>query len=197
MQDIKSYIGVTFAYWGFTISDGALRMLVLLHFHQLGYTPLDLAYLFLLYEFMGVVTNLVGGWIAARLGLRSTLIGGLAVQVFALLMLSMLEPSWTHSVSLAYVMVAQALSGIAKDLTKMSSKSAVKLTAHPEDNLLERRLFKWVSFLTGSKNALKGFGFFVGHAYAAELAASDVPVVAPLVTNGGTLHHHGPFRVAV
>ncbi|MDX1738245.1 MAG: organoarsenical effux MFS transporter ArsJ, partial [Alphaproteobacteria bacterium] len=94
--------------------------------------------------------------------LRSTLIGGLAVQVFALLMLSMLEPSWTHSISLAYVMVAQALSGVAKDLTKMSSKSAVKLTANPEDNSLERRLFKWVSFLTGSKNALKGFGFFVG-----------------------------------
>jgi predicted MFS family arabinose efflux permease len=58
-----------------------------------------------------------------------------------------------------YVMVAQALSGIAKDLTKMSSKSAVKLVV-AEDR--PGALYKWVAILTGSKNALKGVGFFLG-----------------------------------
>ena len=30
-------------YWAFTLTDGALRMLVVLHFHQLGYSPLEIA----------------------------------------------------------------------------------------------------------------------------------------------------------
>lgn len=157
MTDLRNYAFVTASYWGFTLSDGALRMLVLLHFHHLGYTPLDLAFLFLLYEAMGVVTNFIGGWIGARFGLRLTLFAGLATQVFALVMLSLLQDGWAVSLSVAYVMAAQALSGVAKDLTKMSSKSAVKLVV-AEEGLL----FKWVSLLTGSKNALKGVGFFLG-----------------------------------
>lgn len=157
MSDLKNYACVTASYWGFTLSDGALRMLVLLHFHQLGYTPLDLAFLFLLYEAMGIVTNFVGGWIGARFGLRLTLFAGLATQIIALVMLSLLQDSWAISLSVAYVMAAQALSGVAKDLTKMSSKSAVKLVVADEG-----LLFKWVSLLTGSKNALKGVGFFLG-----------------------------------
>jgi predicted MFS family arabinose efflux permease len=159
MSNLRNYILVTAAYWAFTLTDGALRMLVLLHFHELGYTPVQLAFLFLFYEFFGVVTNLVGGWIAARLGLRFTLLGGLGLQVVALGMLSLLDPAWARLESVAYVMAAQALSGIAKDLTKMSSKSAIKVLvpagAHPT-------LFKWVAVLTGSKNALKGAGFFLG-----------------------------------
>ncbi len=158
-MDIRSYVLVTAAYWGFTLTDGALRMLVLLHFHNLGYTPVNLAFLFLLYEFFGIVTNLFGGWIGSRLGLRVTLFGGLATQVFALIMLSLVQPGWAAGLSVAYVMAAQALSGIAKDLTKMSSKSAVKLVVASEDQSL---LFKWVAILTGSKNALKGVGFFLG-----------------------------------
>ena len=156
---IRNYALVTIAYWAFTLTDGALRMLVLLHFHALGYTPVQLAFLFLFYEFFGVVTNLVGGWLASRMGLRVTLLGGLALQVVALVMLGLVGPSWSKAVSVAYVMGAQSLSGIAKDLTKMSSKSTIKLLVPANQ---ESSLFKWVAILTGSKNALKGAGFFLG-----------------------------------
>jgi predicted MFS family arabinose efflux permease len=156
---IRHYITVTAAYWAFTLTDGALRMLVLLHFNQLGYTPVQLAFLFLLYEFFGIVTNLVGGWLAARTGLRFTLVLGLALQVVALGLLALLNREWSMALSVAYVMGCQALSGIAKDLTKMSAKSAVKVMVPKGD---ESGLFKWVAVLTGSKNALKGAGFFVG-----------------------------------
>lgn len=157
-MNTKSYAIVTASYWGFTLTDGALRMLVLLYFHQLGYSPLNLAFLFLLYEFCGVLTNLFGGWIGSRVGLRATLYAGLAIQVIALLMLSLINPSWAMTLSVTYVMTSQALSGIAKDLTKMSSKSAVKLLVNEADGAL----FKWVAILTGSKNALKGIGFLLG-----------------------------------
>jgi len=157
--DIRNYAIVTSAYWGFTLTDGALRMLVLLHFHTLGYSPLELAFLFMLYEFFGVVTNLVGGWIGSRFGLRITLYAGLSLQVFALWLLSQLDPAWSKAASVAFVVAAQGLSGIAKDLTKMSSKSAIKRVV-PDD--AHSALFKWVAVLTGSKNALKGAGFFMG-----------------------------------
>jgi MFS family permease len=159
MSALRSYVLVTLAYWAFTLTDGALRMLVLLHFHALGYTPVELAFLFVLYELFGVVTNLLGGWIAASMGLRVTLLAGLALQIVALAMLSFLVPAWPKGLSVAYVMGAQALSGIAKDLTKMSSKSAIKVLV-PAD--ASSSLFKWVAILTGSKNALKGAGFFLG-----------------------------------
>ncbi len=162
MSDLRSYGAVTAAYWGFTLTDGALRMLVLLHFHRLGFSPLDLAYLFLLYEAMGIVTNFVGGWIAAQFGLRLTLFMGLAIQIFALLLLSGLQSSWALDFSIIYVMGAQALSGVAKDLTKMSSKSAVKLVVKEDGGKEQRLLFRWVALLTGSKNALKGLGFLLG-----------------------------------
>jgi len=157
-MNTKSYAIVTASYWGFTLTDGALRMLVLLHFHSLGFSPLNLAFLFLLYEFCGVLTNLLGGWVGSRIGLKVTLYTGLALQIIALLMLSMVNPQWAMSLSVSYVMASQALSGIAKDLTKMSSKSAVKLVV----NGGEGALFKWVAILTGSKNALKGVGFMLG-----------------------------------
>jgi MFS transporter, APGE family, 1-arseno-3-phosphoglycerate exporter len=156
---IRNYAIVTAAYWAFTLTDGALRMLVLLHFNELGYTPVQLAFLFLLYEFFGIVTNLTGGFIAARTGLRFTLVAGLALQVVALGLLALLNREWTLGVSVGYVMGCQALSGIAKDLTKMSAKSAVKVLVPAGD---DSGLFKWVAILTGSKNALKGAGFFVG-----------------------------------
>src|SRR5476651_850364 len=159
MIGIRNYAIVTAAYWAFTVTDGALRLLVLLHFHELGYTPVQLAFLFLLYEFFGIVTNLVGGWLAARTGLRFTLVMGLVLQVVALGLLALLNREWSMAASVAYVMGCQALSGIAKDLTKMSAKSAIKVLVPTGD---DSRLFKWVAFLTGSKNALKGAGFFVG-----------------------------------
>jgi len=164
MNNIRSYALVTGAYWGFTITDGALRMLVVLHFYKLGYDSISIAFLFLFYEFFGIVTNLFGGWIAARSGVKVTLYGGLVLQIFALLMLALLNPHWTEVVSVAYVMAAQALSGTAKDLTKMSAKSAIKVIV-PDG--ADGALFKWVARLTGSKNALKGVGFFVGGALLA------------------------------
>ncbi|TDT15318.1 MFS transporter [Ilumatobacter fluminis] len=157
-MNLRDYVLVTAGYWAFTITDGALRMLVLLHFHELGYSPVQLAFLFLLYEVMGIVTNLVGGWVGSRTGLNKTLMAGLALQIVALTALTIQDASWAEWASVAYVMGLQALSGVAKDLTKMSSKSAVKFVAG------EGGLFKWVAILTGSKNALKGVGFFVGAA---------------------------------
>jgi hypothetical protein len=158
---VRNYALVTGAYWGFTLTDGALRMLVLLHFDRLGYSALEIAFLFLFYEFFGIVTNLLGGWIAARSGLKVTLYGGLLLQIVALIMLAFLQPAWARLDSVAYVMAAQALSGIAKDLTKMSAKSAIKVVV-PQGE--DGALFKWVARLTGSKNALKGAGFFLGAA---------------------------------
>lgn len=163
MSDLRNYAAVTAAYWAFTLTDGALRMLVLLHFHRLGFTPVELAFLFLLYEAMGIVTNFFGGWIGARFGLRLTLFSGLGIQIAALLLLSRVSPDWTMALSVAWVMTAQALSGVAKDLTKMSSKSAVKLVVREEAaGGGQSLLFRWVALLTGSKNALKGVGFFLG-----------------------------------
>lgn len=158
---VRNYALVTGAYWGFTLTDGALRMLVLLHFDRLGYSAVQIAFLFLFYEFFGIVTNLLGGWIAARSGLKVTLYGGLLLQIIALVMLAFLQPAWARLTSVTYVMAAQALSGIAKDLTKMSAKSAIKVVV-PEGE--DGALFKWVARLTGSKNALKGAGFFLGAA---------------------------------
>jgi predicted MFS family arabinose efflux permease len=153
--ELRHYAIVTSGYWAFTVTDGAIRMLVVLYFHLLGYSPLEVAMLFLFYEFFGIITNLVGGWLGARIGLNNTMHIGMGLQVVALLMLTISEV-W---LSVPYVMAAQALSGIAKDLNKMSAKASVKLLANSGDG---SRLFKMVSALTGSKNALKGAGFFVG-----------------------------------
>jgi Major Facilitator Superfamily len=159
---MRAYAAVTAAYWAFMLSDGALRMLVLLHFNGLGFSALQLAWLFLLYELAGIVTNLAAGWIAARFGLASTLYAGLILQIAALSALALLDPGWSVATSVAFVMAVQGLSGIAKDLAKMSSKSAVKLLAPAGDGL-----FRWVAALTGSKNAVKGAGFFIGAALLA------------------------------
>lgn len=158
-QNIFQYALVTAAYWGFTLTDGALRMLVLLHFHSLGYTPLQLASLFLLYEIFGIVTNITGGWLGSRVGLNRTLTLGLGLQIVALTCLTLLQDSWPLAIAVPFVVAVQGLSGIAKDLTKMSAKSALKLIVPADQNA---RLFKWVALLTGSKNTLKGIGFFFG-----------------------------------
>ena len=159
-EGLAAYMAVTAAYWAFMLTDGALRMLVLLHFHALGFSPIQLAYLFLLYEFMGMVTNLSAGWIAKRFGLTATLYAGLGLQIMALYALTRLDPAWSVAASVGFVMGVQGLSGVAKDLAKMSSKSAVKLLAPSE----EGGLFRWVALLTGSKNAVKGLGFLLGAA---------------------------------
>lgn len=162
-RDLHQYALVTGNYWAFTLTDGALRMLVVLHFHQLGYGPLQIALLFLFYEIFGVVTNLVGGWLGARIGLNRTMNIGLGLQIAALVMLAVPVAMLT----VPWVMAAQALSGIAKDLNKMSAKSSVKLLV--PDNA-QATLYRWVAALTGSKNALKGVGFFLGGVLLATLA---------------------------
>jgi MFS family permease len=155
---VRNYAIVTSAYWGFTLTDGALRMLVLLHFYKLGYSPFALAFLFLLYEAAGIVANLVGGWLATRYGIARMLVVGLGTQITGFLLLSALSPSWSATMSVAWVVLSQGVCGVAKDLTKTASKSAIKATAGEASG----RLFKWVAFFTGSKNAMKGFGFFLG-----------------------------------
>ena len=165
LSALQQYMIVTANYWAFTLTDGALRMLVVFHFHALGYSTLEIALLFLFYEFFGVLTNLYGGWLGGRFGLRLTLWTGTLLQVAALLMLIPVADSWPKWWSVAYVMVAQAISGIAKDLNKMSAKSAIKTVVPetPNDQQQgEQQLFRWVAILTGSKNALKGVGFFLG-----------------------------------
>ncbi len=153
----RNYLVVTGGYWAFTVTDGAIRMLVVLYFHLLGFSPFEVAMLFLFYEFFGIVTNLVGGWLGARIGLNLTMHIGMGMQVVALSLLTVPD-AW---LSVPYVMAAQALSGIAKDLNKMSAKASVKMLAGDGG---ESKLFRWVAALTGSKNALKGAGFFVGAA---------------------------------
>lgn len=186
--DLRNYILVTAAYWTDTVADGATRILVLFFFYQLGYSPFELATLFVFYEFFGLLTNLVGGYIAARLGLKTTLFAGLGVQIFALAMLGLPSEAW---LAVPWVMASQAFSGIAKDLTKMSSKSAVKLVV-PEDS--ESSLFRWVAVLTGSKNALKGVGFFVGGllltliGFQAAILALMLMVMIALVTVAILMH---------
>ncbi|WP_119418465.1 organoarsenical effux MFS transporter ArsJ [Desertibaculum subflavum] len=158
MSAARNYAIVTAAYWGFTLSDGALRMLVLLHFFRLGYSPFTLAFLFLLYEAAGIFANLGGGWLASRFGIPRMLAVGLGLQIAGLVMLSALDPGWGAALSVAWVVAAQGIAGIAKDLTKTASKSAIKATADAGAG----QLFRWVAWFTGSKNAMKGVGFFLG-----------------------------------
>jgi predicted MFS family arabinose efflux permease len=160
MSAIRNYAVVTASYMSFTLTDGALRMLVLLHFYQLGYTPFTLAFLFLLYETAGIFANLGGGWLALRFGIPRMLAIGMTLQIGGLLMLSALQPGWSAAVSVTWVVAAQGIAGVAKDLTKTASKSAIKATSEQGAG----QLFKWVAWFTGSKNAMKGIGFFVGGA---------------------------------
>lgn len=158
----RNYAIVTAAYWGFTLTDGALRMLVLLHFYRLGYSPFTLAFLFLLYEAAGILANLIGGWLATRYGITRMLTVGLVTQIIGFTLLSQLDPEWTAAMSVAWVVLAQGVCGVAKDLTKTASKSAIKITAVQAKEQGASQLFKWVAWFTGSKNAMKGIGFFLG-----------------------------------
>lgn len=158
----RNYAIVTASYWGFTLTDGALRMLVLLHFYQLGYSSVTLAFLFLLYEAAGIAANLLGGWLATRYGITRMLTVGLVTQIIGFTLLSLLNPAWTAAMSVAWVVLAQGVCGVAKDLTKTASKSAIKVTQAQAKEQGAGQLFRWVAWFTGSKNAMKGIGFFLG-----------------------------------
>lgn len=155
---VRNYVIVTTAYFLFTITDGALRMLVLLHFYSLGYTPFVLAFMFLLYETAGIFANAGGGWMATRFGIPRMLMAGQILQISGLCMLSALQPTWSAAMSVVWVVLAQGVAGVAKDLTKTSSKSAIKASSTQDMG----QLFRWVAWFTGSKNATKGAGFFIG-----------------------------------
>jgi predicted MFS family arabinose efflux permease len=159
---LRNYAIVTASYWGFTLTDGALRMLVLFTFFKLGYSPFTLAFLFLLYEAAGIIANMAGGWLVSKFGIKRMLIVGLSTQISGFLILSAMNPGWTSAFVVAWVVLAQGICGIAKDLTKTASKSAIKMTQAEAKGDGEGRLFKWVSWFTGSKNAMKGLGFFLG-----------------------------------
>jgi MFS family permease len=162
MSAARNYAIVTAAYWGFTLTDGALRMLVLLHFYRLGYSSVTLAFLFLLYEAAGILANLIGGWLATRFGITRMLTVGLVTQITGFTLLSLLNPDWSAAMSVAWVVLAQGICGVAKDLTKTSAKSAIKVTQAQAKEQGAGQLFKWVAWFTGSKNAMKGLGFFLG-----------------------------------
>ena len=159
---LRNYAIVTAAYWGFTLTDGALRMLVLFTFFKLGYSPFTLAFLFLLYEAAGILANMVGGWLASKHGIKRMLIVGLSTQIIGFLILSAMDPGWEAALLVTWVVLAQGICGVAKDLTKTASKSAIKLTEAEAKGSGEGRLFRWVAWFTGSKNAMKGAGFFLG-----------------------------------
>ena len=159
---LRNYAIVTAAYWGFTLTDGALRMLVLFTFFKLGYSPFTLAFLFLLYEAAGILANMIGGWLASRYGIKRMLIVGLSTQITGFLILSAMNPGWEVAFLVTWVVLAQGICGVAKDLTKTASKSAIKLTEAEAKGDGQGRLFKWVAWFTGSKNAMKGLGFFLG-----------------------------------
>ena len=160
MSAVRNYAVVTASYLGFTLTDGALRMLVLFHFYHLGYTPFTLAFLFLLYETAGIFANLGGGWLTLRFGIPRMLAIGLFLQIAGLTLLSALNPAWSAGTSVAWVVIAQGVAGVAKDLTKTASKSAIKASSLQGAG----QLFRWVAWFTGSKNAMKGVGFFFGGA---------------------------------
>jgi MFS family permease len=159
---LRNYAIVTAAYWGFTLTDGALRMLVLFTFFKLGYSPFTLAFLFLLYEAAGILANMIGGWLATKHGVKRMLIVGLTAQIVGFIVLSAMNPGWDAALLVTWVVVAQGVCGVAKDLTKTASKSAIKLTEAEAKGAAEGRLFRWVAWFTGSKNAMKGAGFFLG-----------------------------------
>ena len=205
---MRNYLLVTAAYWGFTLSDGALRMLVLLHFYKLGYSPFRLAFLFLLYEAAGILANLIGGWLATRYGISRMLVVGLSAQIAGFVLLAGLDPQWSATASLLWVVVAQGVCGVAKDLTKTASKSAIKLTqaqaaaqasaqggvqASPQGGAqgsthasthASGQLFRWVAWFTGSKNAMKGVGFFLGGALLESLGFANALLAMAGVLGG-------------
>ncbi len=164
MSAVRNYAVVTASYWGFTLTDGALRMLVLLHFYSLGYTPFMLAFLFLLYETAGIFANLGGGWLAARFGIPRMLMTGLALQIFGLMLFSALDPGWSAALSVAWVVAAQGIAGVAKDLTKTASKSAIKATSEGGSG----QLFRWVAWFTGLQERDEGRRLFRRRPFAGD-----------------------------
>lgn len=158
---LRPFVVISITYLLFTVTDGAVRMIVLLHAYNKSFTALEVAIMFTLYELAGVFTNLAAGMMGDRWGIRLTLIIGLCLQIFSFGLLFGWSDEWSKETAIIYVTIAQMFAGIAKDLTKLGGKTVTKLVT-PEGK--DTRLFKLVSLLTGWKNSLKGVGYFLGSA---------------------------------
>lgn len=158
---LRPFVIISSSYLLFTITDGAIRMIVLLHAYNKSFSALEVSIMFSLYELAGVFTNLAAGLMGAKWGIKFTLIIGLSLQLLSYGLMFGWQDSWTKSEAIIYVTVAQMFAGIAKDLTKLGGKTVTKLVTPDEK---ETQLFKLVSFITGWKNSLKGVGYFAGAA---------------------------------
>jgi len=158
---LRPFVIISITYLLFTVTDGAIRMIVLLHAYSKSFSALQVAVMFTLYELAGVFTNLAAGMMGARWGIRFTLIVGLCLQIFSYGLLFGWNDDWSQRTAIIYVTIAQMFAGIAKDLTKLGGKTVTKLVT-PEGR--HTRLFRLVSLLTGWKNSLKGVGYFRGSA---------------------------------
>lgn len=152
---------ISISYLLFTVTDGALRMIVLLHAYNLRFSAMQVAVMFVLYELAGVFTNLGAGLAGARWGIKMTLITGLCLQLLTYGLLFAWDEKWSQTQAIVYVTVVQMFGGVAKDLTKLGGKTVTKLVTPDEQST---KLFKLVSLLTGWKNSLKGVGYFLGSA---------------------------------
>ncbi|CAM9245362.1 unnamed protein product [Scytosiphon promiscuus] len=169
------------SYNGYTVTDGALRLIVLLHAADLGFNAIEIAFMFSAYEVAGVFTNLFGGVAGSKYGLRCTLLTSLTLQIACLAALTQTEPilgdlkeatpgSTRYLEATIYITAWQALAGVAKDLMKLTGKATPKLVTKEG---AEGRLFQLVAWLTGMKNALKGFGSFLGALLVAQIGYVD------------------------
>lgn len=158
---LRPFVIISITYLLFTVTDGAIRMIVLLHAYNKSFSALEVAIMFTLYELAGVFTNLAAGMMGARWGIRFTMIMGLCLQILSYGLMFGWQDEWSKEQAMVYVTVAQMFAGIAKDLTKLGGKTVTKLVT-PEGK--DTRLFRLVSLLTGWKNSLKGVGYFLGGA---------------------------------
>jgi len=158
-EALRPFVIISSSYLLFTITDGAIRMIVLLHAYNKNFSALEVAIMFSLYELAGVFTNLIAGLLGAKWGIKFTLICGLSLQLFSYGLLFGWKNNWSKIEAICYVTFAQMFAGVAKDLTKLGGKTVTKLVTPDEQ---ETKLFKLVSLITGWKNSLKGVGYFLG-----------------------------------
>mmetsp|Transcript_19708 Transcript_19708/g.29246 ORF Transcript_19708/g.29246 Transcript_19708/m.29246 type:complete len:265 (+) Transcript_19708:113-907(+) len=158
---LRPFVIISSSYLLFTITDGAARLIVLLHAYNKSFSAFEVALMFTLYELAGVVTNLLAGIMGAKWGIKVTLLTGLLLQLVSYGLLFGWQDDWSKEQAILYVTMAQMWGGVAKDLTKLGGKTITKLVT-PEEQ--ETKLFKLVSLITGWKNSLKGVGYFLGSA---------------------------------
>jgi hypothetical protein len=91
------FVIISLSYLLYTFTDGSVRMIVLLAAYNKGFTAMEVAVMFTLYETAGVVTNLLAGLAGARWGLKTTHCSGLILQLVGLGMLCGWKVVPTHA----------------------------------------------------------------------------------------------------